>query len=74
MNKIFRASRYGAGDDYLNCPFSETEYTAFYQAVFPAPTSFMIRFCRVLRMKMRSITYPALDILWGILAAVFYFW
>ena len=22
LQKVFRASRYGAGDDYLNCPFS----------------------------------------------------
>ncbi len=33
MGKVFRASRYGAGDDYLNCPFSEPEYAAFYQAL-----------------------------------------
>jgi methylenetetrahydrofolate--tRNA-(uracil-5-)-methyltransferase len=31
--KVFRASRYGAGDDYLNCPFSEAEYAAFYEAL-----------------------------------------
>jgi methylenetetrahydrofolate--tRNA-(uracil-5-)-methyltransferase len=36
MNKIFRASRYGAGDDYLNCPFSEEEYAAFYQELMEA--------------------------------------
>ena len=36
MDKIFRASRYGAGDDYLNCPFSEDEYNAFYQALMAA--------------------------------------
>ncbi|MCL4500351.1 MAG: methylenetetrahydrofolate--tRNA-(uracil(54)-C(5))-methyltransferase (FADH(2)-oxidizing) TrmFO [Deltaproteobacteria bacterium] len=36
MTKIFRASRYGAGDDYLNCPFSEEEYAAFYQALLAA--------------------------------------
>jgi methylenetetrahydrofolate--tRNA-(uracil-5-)-methyltransferase len=34
--KAFRASRYGAGDDYLNCPFSETEYAAFYEALTSA--------------------------------------
>ena len=34
--KVFRASRYGAGDDYLNCPFSEAEYTAFYEALTSA--------------------------------------
>ncbi len=33
LQKIFRASRYGAGDDYLNCPFSEAEYAAFYEAL-----------------------------------------
>ena len=33
MTRVFRASRYGAGDDYLNCPFSEEEYAAFYQAL-----------------------------------------
>jgi methylenetetrahydrofolate--tRNA-(uracil-5-)-methyltransferase len=36
LGKIFRASRYEAGDDYLNCPFSEAEYTAFYQALMEA--------------------------------------
>ncbi len=36
MAKVFRASRYGAGDDYLNCPFSEEEYAAFYQALMEA--------------------------------------
>ncbi len=33
MGKIFRASRYGAGEDYLNCPFTEDEYAAFYAAL-----------------------------------------
>ncbi|RJR42197.1 MAG: methylenetetrahydrofolate--tRNA-(uracil(54)-C(5))-methyltransferase (FADH(2)-oxidizing) TrmFO, partial [Deltaproteobacteria bacterium] len=36
LSKVFRASRYGAGDDYLNCPFTEEEYTAFYQALTAA--------------------------------------
>jgi methylenetetrahydrofolate--tRNA-(uracil-5-)-methyltransferase len=36
LTKVFRASRYGAGDDYLNCPFSEEEYGAFYQALMAA--------------------------------------
>ena len=36
MQKIFRASRYGAGDDYLNCPFSEAEYATFYEALTSA--------------------------------------
>ena len=34
--KVFRASRYGAGDDYLNCPFSEAEYATFYEALTSA--------------------------------------
>jgi len=36
LKKAFRASRYGAGDDYLNCPFSEAEYAAFYEALTSA--------------------------------------
>jgi methylenetetrahydrofolate--tRNA-(uracil-5-)-methyltransferase len=36
LGKAFRASRYGAGDDYLNCPFSEAEYAAFYEALTSA--------------------------------------
>jgi methylenetetrahydrofolate--tRNA-(uracil-5-)-methyltransferase len=36
MSKIFRASRYGAGEDYLNCPFSEAEYEHFYEALMRA--------------------------------------
>jgi methylenetetrahydrofolate--tRNA-(uracil-5-)-methyltransferase len=36
LKKVFRASRYGAGDDYLNCPFSEAEYAAFYEALTSA--------------------------------------
>ncbi len=38
MATIFRASRYGAGEDYLNCPFSEEEYRAFYDALSRAST------------------------------------
>ena len=34
MTKVFRASRYGRGtDDYLNCPMTEDEYNAFYDAL-----------------------------------------
>ena len=36
LRKVFRASRYGAGDDYLNCPFSEAEYATFYEALTSA--------------------------------------
>ena len=34
--KVFRQSRYGRGDDYLNCPMSREEYEAFYQALLTA--------------------------------------
>lgn len=34
FDKVFRASRYGkGGDDYLNCPLSQEEYAAFYEAL-----------------------------------------
>ena len=34
MTKVFQASRYGRGsDDYLNCPMTEAEYNAFYDAL-----------------------------------------
>ena len=34
---VFKASRYGKGDpDYLNCPMTEPEYDAFYQALLAA--------------------------------------
>ncbi len=37
MDKVFRASRYGRGtDDYLNCPMTEAEYNAFYDALVGA--------------------------------------
>jgi len=37
MDKVFRASRYGRGtDDYLNCPMTEAEYNAFYDALVSA--------------------------------------
>ena len=36
-SKVFRASRYGKGDaDYLNCPMTETEYNAFWEALVSA--------------------------------------
>lgn len=38
-NKVFRASRYGRGDDYLNCPMDEAEYDAFYEALLAAKTA-----------------------------------
>ncbi len=36
MDKIFRGSRYGVGEDYLNCPMSEEEYDAFWEALVKA--------------------------------------
>lgn len=37
MDVIFEASRYDKGDaDYLNCPMSEEEYTAFWEALTSA--------------------------------------
>ncbi len=40
MDVIFRASRYGKGDDdYLNCPMSKEEYEAFWQALTTAETA-----------------------------------
>lgn len=37
FTKIFAASRYDRGDsDYLNCPFNEAEYSAFYDALVNA--------------------------------------
>ena len=36
MDKVFRQSRYDKGSDYLNCPMSEEEYNAFYDALIEA--------------------------------------
>ena len=36
MDKVFRASRYDRGSDYLNCPMTEEEYNAFYNALVGA--------------------------------------
>ena len=36
MDKVFRASRYDKGSDYLNCPMNEDEYNAFYDALVGA--------------------------------------
>ena len=36
-DKVFRAARYGRGeDDYINCPFTKEEYEAFHQALVQA--------------------------------------
>lgn len=39
MNKVFRASRYGRGEDYLNCPLTREEYDAFVAALLAAETA-----------------------------------
>ena len=36
MTRVFRMSRYGRGDDYLNCPMNREEYMAFYEALLTA--------------------------------------
>ena len=36
MDRVFRAGRYGRGDDYLNCPMNREEYEAFYHALLAA--------------------------------------
>ena len=36
MDRVFRQSRYGRGDDYLNCPMNREEYEAFYHALLAA--------------------------------------
>ena len=39
MTKVYRASRYGRGDDYLNCPMTKDEYFVFYRALITAETA-----------------------------------
>ncbi len=39
MEHVFRASRYGRGDDYLNCPMTKEEYDAFIDALLTAETA-----------------------------------
>ncbi len=39
MDQIFRASRYGRGDDYLNCPMNKEQYNAFVEALLAAQTA-----------------------------------
>ncbi|MCL2671914.1 MAG: methylenetetrahydrofolate--tRNA-(uracil(54)-C(5))-methyltransferase (FADH(2)-oxidizing) TrmFO [Clostridiales bacterium] len=37
--KVYAASRYGRGEDYLNCPMTREEYFAFYHALVAAETA-----------------------------------
>ena len=39
MGRVYRASRYGRGDDYLNCPMTREEYDAFVEALLSAETA-----------------------------------
>ncbi len=39
MDQIFRMSRYGRGNDYLNCPMSEAQYDSFIDALIHAETA-----------------------------------
>ncbi len=39
MDKVFRASRYNKGNDYLNCPMSKDEYYVFYNELINADTA-----------------------------------
>ncbi len=39
MDRVFRMSRYGRGDDYLNCPMTEEEYNTFIDALLHAETA-----------------------------------
>ena len=39
LSKVYRMSRYGRGDDYLNCPLSEENYNAFIDALLTAETA-----------------------------------
>ena len=36
MTKAFKGSRYGKGDDYINCPMDEGQYNAFYNELIAA--------------------------------------
>ena len=39
MNRIYRMSRYGRGNDYLNCPMNSSEYNLFIDALLTAETA-----------------------------------
>lgn len=39
MSKVYAASRYGRGEDYLNCPMTREEYFSFYRALITAETA-----------------------------------
>ena len=39
LERAFRQSRYGRGDDYINCPMTEAEYNTFVDALLAAETA-----------------------------------
>ena len=39
MDRVFRQSRYGRGEDYLNCPMTKEQYDAFVAALLEAQTA-----------------------------------
>lgn len=39
LTRVCRGSRYGRGEDYLNCPMTRPEYLAFYRALITAETA-----------------------------------
>lgn len=39
MSRVYAASRYGRGEDYLNCPMTREEYFTFYRALMEAETA-----------------------------------
>lgn len=39
MNIAFKGSRYNKGDDYINCPMDEMQYSAFYERLLSAETA-----------------------------------
>jgi methylenetetrahydrofolate--tRNA-(uracil-5-)-methyltransferase len=39
FSKVYCASRYGRGEDYLNCPMTREEYFRFYQELITAETA-----------------------------------
>lgn len=39
MGKVFRASRYERGSDYLNCPMTREEYFTFVHELVNAETA-----------------------------------
>lgn len=55
MSRAFFASRYGKGDpeDYLNCPMTETEYDAFYNALINAEVAPLKAFDKELQEDLK---------------------